>query len=444
VPRVLYLVHSLPPEEYTGTPLFAHGYARSLAARGWDVTVVYPSRNASTWIGTAQRWPGEEFTRIELPLPAQLGAAWSIEAPSQDPGRWSLGAAEFGRILRRVEPDLVHVVNNVHLPLDLPELAKARGLPVVRSVTCAEDLCALIAPVSPRSGPNGYCVAPLTPEQCARCVADAPLDVGGTDAAGLGELERRLVRKRARAAAQYHHVFDRVIFATAGFRDYFEQTLPLDPARVRVIEMGMDVSAWPHRPAPARRRAPDEPIVFGLAGAWDPVKVAPALVEAFTHSPLLDRHDYRLVCWGAGHERLVAPLSANPNVELHGPFRADDLPSLLGAVDVGLAPSNFETFHRVTREYLLAGRPVIGARAFGILDIIRHGTNGLLFDHADPGALARAVTAVLDDRALLERLTHGAAATRVRSSDEEADDLVALYDDVLAREPSRPRHAVMG
>ena len=101
-------------------------------------------------------------------------------------------------------------------------------------------------------------------------------------------------------------------------------------------------------------------------------------------------------------------------------------------MDVGLSTSYFETFHRVTREYLLAGRPVIGSHAFGIPDIVRSGRNGLLFDHREPGSLTRAVLSVLDDRALLATLAAGARTTRVRSTDDEADELAALYRDLVA------------
>jgi glycosyltransferase involved in cell wall biosynthesis len=68
--------------------------------------------------------------------------------------------------------------------------------------------------------------------------------------------------------------------------------------------------------------------------------------------------------------------------------------------------------------------------------VVRPGVNGLLFDHADPGSLGRAVVRLLDDRALLATLTAGARATVVRSVDDEADELASLYREVLA-----PEHA---
>ncbi len=99
---------------------------------------------------------------------------------------------------------------------------------------------------------------------------------------------------------------------------------------------------------------------------------------------------------------------------------------------VGVAPSYFETFHRVTREYFLAGLPVVASRTLGVLDVVRDGVNGLLFDHAEPGAFVRAIVAILDDRELLDAACAGAAATRIRSVDDEADELAALYDEVIA------------
>ena len=471
MPRLLYLVHSLPPEEHTGTPLFTYGYARAMGARGHEVTVAYPSISASSWTLTPERRPGEDFDRVVVPSTSFTGPFWSIEAASEDPGGSPAAIPAFLELLDRVRPDLVHVVNNVNLPLDYPELAKAVGIPVVRSVTCAEDLCGLIAPVSPRSGRHGYCTAPLTPEHCARCVATvhpangAAVTLGnGSRAAALHDerehrdLVAKLTRKRARTAEQYLRVFDRTIFATAAFRHYFEQTLPLDPARVRVIEMGIDPVPWqeasPESPSglsaalpvdPGGPDAPPRPVMFCLAATLDPAKGIDTVVEAFTDPHLRDRDDYRLCLLGGGNEDLVARLVvANPNVIMVGPYRPEDLPGFLAHMDVGLSTSGFETFHRVTREYLLAGLPVIGSRAFGIPDIVRPGKNGLLFDSTDPATLVQSVLSLLDDRTLLAELTEGARSTSVRSCEEEADDLAALYAEVLAEPPAPGAGTVIG
>src|SRR5664280_2080885 len=170
--RVMYVVHSLPPEEFTGSPLSAFGYARALSERGWAVTVVYASQEARSWALIPQREAGEPFDRVRVPM-SQHPRSWPVDAPSASGPERVRADQAFGDLLDRVAPDLVHVVNNVHLPLDWPEVAAARGIPVIRSVTCAEDLCGRIAPVSPRSGSDGYCIPPLTPKHCARCIASA-------------------------------------------------------------------------------------------------------------------------------------------------------------------------------------------------------------------------------------------------------------------------------
>ena len=113
-------------------------------------------------------------------------------------------------------------------------------------------------------------------------------------------------------------------------------------------------------------------------------------------------------------------------------FPAEQLPAILHAADVGLSPSRFETFHRVTREYLSAGLPVIGSTAFGIPDVVRSGENGILFEPGDVEEFRRAVLSVLDDRAYLARLTAGARATRIRTKAEEIDDLAAEYNAIVS------------
>lgn len=71
-------------------------------------------------------------------------------------------------------------------------------------------------------------------------------------------------------------------------------------------------------------------------------------------------------------------------------------------------PSWREGLPRVVVEALCRGRPVVGARAGGILDLVRDGENAILVDPADPAALADALVRLLTDRALTERLAAGA------------------------------------
>ena len=331
----MYVVHALPPLENTGTPLAAFGYATRLAQRGWDVTVVSAEVGQTGWPTELERRPSESFARVTVPPTPHLGSYWAIEAPTASRRPEAIEANTFRRLLQTASPDVVHVVDNVHLPLDWPEIAAARGIPVVRTVSCAEDLCALVAPVSPCSGPKGFCSAPITPERCARCVRaqlpgeyPPPFDNNGSSSeeslfssdAGGDQLLAKLRRKRARAIAQYRSVFDRVVFSGPGWREYFEATLRLDPSRVRVVEMGMDLTPWRNRPARVRKE-PGQPVVIALAGALHPARGQLDAVRAFARPELAQRDDYRLRFLGGGddeeqkHEGAALAGCGNPDIE---------------------------------------------------------------------------------------------------------------------------------
>lgn len=445
MPGVLYLVHGLPPEEYTGTPLVAAGYAAGMARRGWETAVVYasPTADGDADSGVA---PGDGVRRFPVQPSESNGLLWAIE----EYGRGDRCEDErFEAVLDDVAPDLVHVIDNVSLPLAWPEQAAARGIPVVRTVSAAEDLCGLIVPVSPASDPIGYCEAPITPARCARCVAavfddrwgptedGASLPSGPLTEAMLASRRARLVgaltAKRERAWRQFEDVFDLVLFSTDAWRRYFEATLPIDPSRARVLPMGIELHDWPAERT-RRTRAAGVPLVLVWATTLEAARGVVDVVAAFTDPRLLARDDYRLVVHGGGDPRLLDALTAvNPQVEIAGRYEAPQLPRLLAEADVGLSASLFETFHRVTREYLLAGLPVVANPTFGISDLIRHGENGLIYEHTRPGSLADAVITLLDDPALEARLADGARRTPVRSVDDEVDELAAIYEEVLRR-----------
>lgn len=443
MPGVLYLVHGLPPEEYTGTPLVALGYAGGVARRGWRAGVVHASALPERAAGA----PDDGVARFPVPPAEPNGLLWSIERYARhEPG------PTFEGILDEFRPDLLHVVDNVSLPLDWPEQAHARGIPVIRTVSCAEDLCGLIVPVSAASDPVGYCDAPITEQRCARCVRSAFADRWG-DGTALGgrrgpltdalvaerraRLDALLAAKRARALHQFTDVFALVLFSTPAWRAWFEQSLPVAADRARVLPMGMGLAGWPVERR-RRTRGPGEPLVIAWATTLDAARGTLDVVAAFCDPVLTGRRDYRLRILGGGDTSLIERLlDSNPNVEHVGRYAAPDLPALLADCDVGLSASLFETFHRVTREYLLAGLPVIANPTFGSSAVLEDGHDALLYRHDEPGSLVRAVTALLDDPALESRLAEGATATPVRSVDEEVDELVGLYDEVLRSAPAR-------
>ncbi len=189
------MVHGMPPEENSGTTLVAEGYASTFTRKGWDVGVFYGAGPAEPWRKLLVRLStrdgrtgleevgggtdrGEGYLRFEVPRTPWVGAEWALQAASAPSGPSTLESLVFSLFLERFEPDVVHVIDDVNLPIDLPDVAARKGLPVLRTVSCAEDLCVNIAPVSPVSGPKGYCMPPLLPERCAGCLRSDPSRLG--------------------------------------------------------------------------------------------------------------------------------------------------------------------------------------------------------------------------------------------------------------------------
>jgi glycosyltransferase involved in cell wall biosynthesis len=338
-------------------------------------------------------------------------------------------------------------VDLVNLPGDWVDAIHARGIPLLRQVWNTEDLCGLVEPLGALP-PAVTCPPPLTPRRCAECcfrsMVSLTLSAGRYPAHELlgnlialrdhhlAEFEGHLILKRQRAEEAFLRVYDRILFPTESFRRFFERTLPLPPERTAVLPPGIDLPV----DQIATRPIVDGPVRFLFLGQLLWKKGIDDLVAVFSHPDLLRRSDYKLTIHGGGDaEVLRRLLAANPRARYGGPFTLDQLPEILRAGDVGLSPSRFETFHRVTREYQAAGLAVIGSTAFGIPDAVRPEVNGLLFAAGDVDGFRRAVLRLLNDRPLLARLQEGAHLTPVRGVEEELDELLKEYQALLSATP---------
>jgi len=72
--------------------------------------------------------------------------------------------------------------------------------------------------------------------------------------------------------------------------------------------------------------------------------------------------------------------------------------------DLLILPSHREGLPTVILEGHAAGKPVIGASATGIVDLLVDGETGLLFPVGDVSALAEAIDRLIEDKALARKL----------------------------------------
>jgi glycosyltransferase involved in cell wall biosynthesis len=170
-----------------------------------------------------------------------------------------------------------------------------------------------------------------------------------------------------------------------------------------------DVSAFTRTPPQALPAQPSALFVGVLERYKNVSGVADAWRRAAAQVP-----DAQLRLVGDGREtdvvsRLVADVPGR--TEWSRRLTPDEIATALDDATVLLLPSFSEGLPRVAMEAFARGRPVIGARAGGIPDIVEDGVNGLLVDPHDPDSIAGALVRVLSDRSLAERLAAGAAAS---------------------------------
>jgi glycosyltransferase involved in cell wall biosynthesis len=195
-----------------------------------------------------------------------------------------------------------------------------------------------------------------------------------------------------------------------GVKDYLLEELGLDPAKVRVVENGVDVAAIDAaRPGKAVRRElglPEGVPVIGLVARLDHWgKGHRELFEAMAF--LMERHPVRALIVGGGRRmeevrQSAESLGLGGVVHFLGP--RPDVPDLLNAMDIFVLPSSSEGLSLALLEAMAAGLPVIATAVGGTPEVVTDGENGLLIPPRDAGSLAAALERLLTDPAGAQRL----------------------------------------
>ena len=106
---------------------------------------------------------------------------------------------------------------------------------------------------------------------------------------------------------------------------------------------------------------------------------------------------------------------------------------LVRSSDVALVCSRFEGFGRVTVEAMLAGKPVLGARAGATPELVRDGFNGFLYTPGDAKQLATYARLLHQNRELARRLgeTGFRWASERFTKERYGQEIASVLDEVL-------------
>ena len=233
----------------------------------------------------------------------------------------------------------------------------------------------------------------------------------------LGEPDDERVRKyyTMRHQLAMERAADAVIVATNLERDYLAGR-GVDPQKMHRVGIGVNPEATLGGDGAAFRTKyglGDHPIVFSMGvTAYD--KGTVHLVEAMRQL-WAQGSEAELVLAGATMTHFLNHVASIPERErgrMHvlGPISDVDKRGLFAAGDVFAMPSRTDSFGIVYLEAWLYGKPVIGANAGGVPEVINADHDGLLIRFGDVPALAAAIDRLLTDQPLAAAF--GAAGRR--------------------------------
>lgn len=263
------------------------------------------------------------------------------------------------------------------------------------------------------------------------------------DVANTGEIPEPVFRKRGEdrviAAA------DRIVAPTTTERSQLLELYGADPSRINVVPPGVDLDRF----SPGDRWYARERFAFGDAptivfvGRLQPFKGTDIAVHAMSHLQRMVP-DARLVIVGGDSprgnrgERMRLRMAARrlgvaDRLRFMGPVAHGELPDLYRAADVVVVPSASESFGLVALEAQACGTPVVATAVGGLRLIVRDGETGYLVGRRDPADFAGALSRILADRSVRDRLGVNARRQAARFPwTRTADGILEAYASVMA------------
>jgi glycosyltransferase involved in cell wall biosynthesis len=244
-------------------------------------------------------------------------------------------------------------------------------------------------------------------------------------------------------APTYLDFYKRIIATTSAYGKK-SRILGRYSGKIAVINNGVDTSVFnPRNNGDLVRRQfsiaqSDKVVLFvGALTKWHAYKGVDVLIKAFK-ATFESCRDAKLLIVGEGnltnyYKSLVEELGLSKNVIFAGKVTDADLPSYYAACDFTVLPSRdaSEGFGLVLLEAMATGKPVIGSRVGGIVDVITEKETGLFVEPGREDQLASAMEYLIKDDS--RRLAMGDAARRFAEMHDwssVAQRVEALYSEI--------------
>lgn len=230
-----------------------------------------------------------------------------------------------------------------------------------------------------------------------------------------------------------HHI----ITVTDLIRQQAINSLRISPSRVTTIHNGIEIDKFdcPEAREPVRAELglkPDELVLMYVGRVIEGKGLTDLLPAVAT---ILPRHpNLRVVIVGNGPirerlERLAQELGMHEVVVFTG--QRSDVAGVLAAGDIFVLPSFIEGLPLSMLEAMSAGKPVVAGISGGVPEVITDGVDGLLHQPGDHAGLAAALTRMIEDRELRQRIAE--AGKRRAREHFSVETMIARHHDLYRR-----------
>ncbi len=450
--RVVLLSRGFPPDAIGGTEIYTQMLAVGLRNRGHEVKVVCVGR----WTEGVGFFTGSSTDTHGGVEAVRLHLDWR-RAPDPNRCLYSNPAiAEFvSGFVKRIRPDVVHVLSCDRLSASVIRSVKKAAVPVVLSLTDFWFLC-------PRSTlvrwDGQLCDGNTTAWDCLRC------SLGSARAytllanvlpqraleATLTAISRRASLTRYRGlrglalnmAERKEYVYDALRLA-----DYLTIATPFGARLFRTLfpDLRFHVTPYGHDLNWIKSdsaKTPSNELRIGYIAALCEAKGPHILLEAFRRLPAST--GVRLSIYGhlptdAFGQKLLELASGDSRIQFCGCYAHERSPEIYSNLDVLVVPSLWYDFPLVAHEALATETVVVATDLPGLNEIVTNEVNGLLFERGDAGALAEQLRRLARSPELVAKLRAGRG--QVRRIEDAVAEFERVYSDAAATRRATAAHA---
>lgn len=411
--RVMYMVHSIPKYEKSGTPVAAWRISNRLKDNNKiDVGFIIPTPDGKV---------GKEIVD-DIPIYRVKKIDFHENFFHDDKINREEYLKQLEEAINEFEPDILHIYNFVfgsYQTLVLKE--KFKKLKIIRSTTHTEDICFCVDPMINNCGKMEYCNGPKAIMKCAQ---HYNMIYNGNN---YDELVKYISKHLIYIEDLQNRYVDKFIFTTEPFAKHILKYLDIPNNKIEIVPHGIDKYE--------KFNFRDNNKNFCFIGGTNERKGLDVLIKAIEESgDILEKYSLNII-GNISENEIASKLKKlkkqyNEKINILGVVSEEEKNKLMQQADFVILPTYFETYNIVLREVLYFDTPVITTKTFGS-DIIEDNVNGFKINIGDYNELGKLLYKIAFDDKFLERLQEGAKNTYIDVLDNECSNILNIYKNTV-------------